>query len=371
MTFKRFVLIGLTLAGLAAITGLYIVPERREAVEPITEKWEISTHSNANSLSFTFWDDEDPPLIPEVCAKCHSTFGYWDFLGEDGSTAREVDQPAQTGTTVYCGACHNTSAHQMTQVAFPSGAEITGLEGEAVCMQCHQGRKAGADVEQATANLEVDTVSEDLSFINVHYAIAAATWLGSEAQGGYQYPNRTYVTRFEHVPDMQTCVQCHDPHSQSVDPQACSPCHVKVEGWNDLADIRTGDADYDGDGDNQEGLFGEIETLQAELSAAMQAYASQVAGAPLAYALDGPPYYVNDINENGQADEDEVNFGNNYAAWTPRLLRAAYNYHFSFQDPGQYAHNGLYVLQLLYDSLDDLGQTVSVNMDRPLRPTSQ
>jgi len=371
MTFKRLVLIGLSLAALAAIIGLYIVPERREAVEPITQKWEDSTHSDADAKSFTFWNDNDPPEIPVECAKCHSTFGYWDFLGEDGTTAREVDHPAQTGTTVYCVACHNPSAHQMTEVTFPSGAEITGLEGEAVCMQCHQGLKARDDVEQAIADLEEDAVSEDLSFVNVHYYIAAATWLGGEAQGGYEYHDRTYVTRFEHVPDMQTCVDCHDPHSQSVDPQACSPCHVKVEGWSDLPNIRTGETDYDGDGDIQEGLFGEIETLQAELYASMQTYASQVVGAPIAYVFDGPPFYVNDTNGNGQADEDEIDFGNNYSGWTPRLLRAAYNYHFSFQDPGHYAHNGRYVLQLLYDSLESIGQQVSVDMAGLFRPTTR
>jgi hypothetical protein len=36
-----------------------------------------------------------------------------------------------------------------------------------------------------------------------HYAVAAATQAGSEAQGGYQYPGKTYVGRFEHVEDSQ------------------------------------------------------------------------------------------------------------------------------------------------------------------------
>ncbi len=372
MNFKHLVLLGLGLAGLAVGIGLYVLPDWPESVDAISQKWEGSTHANAGSRAFTYWDEDEPPQIPETCAKCHSTFGFRDFLGADGSAVRTVDESAQTGTTVYCIACHNPPAHAMTQVGFPSGVEIDGLGAEAVCMQCHQNRRATADVEEATAGLEDDVVSDEMSFINVHYYVAAATWLGTEVQGGYQYPERAYVGRFEHVPDLQTCTECHDPHSQAVDPQACSPCHVRVVDGADVPGIRVRDedtVDYDGDGDVAEGLAGEIDTMQERLYQAIQAYATQVAGTPLGYA-NRFPYFVVDTNGNGQVDEDEANPGNRYSAWTPRLLRAAYNHHFSFQDPGNYAHNGRYVLQLLYDSLDDLGQQVSVDVTGLHRPAS-
>jgi hypothetical protein len=145
---------------------------------------------------------------------------------------------------------------------------------------------------------------------------------------------------------------------------------VTVAGPADVPLIRTGDQDYDGDGDVGEGLPGEIETMQEQVYQAMQAYASQVAGVPLIY-VNRFPYFLADTNGNGQADADEINFSNRYAAWTPRLLRAGYNYHFSVQDQGNYAHNGRYVLQLLYDSLDDLGQRVSIDIEGPLRPASR
>jgi hypothetical protein len=370
MTFKRLLLFVLGLLGLAALIGLYVVSDPPEPVETISQKWERSTHAAAGSESFTYWDEDDPPLIPVACAKCHSTYGYRDFLGEDGTAAGVVDQQAETGTTVYCIACHNPSAHAMARVGFPSGAEIDGLGPEAVCMQCHQGLRGTGDVEEATAGLDDDVVSGDLSFINVHYYIAAATWLGTEARAGYEYPGRSYVGRFEHVPDLQACVECHDPHSQAVVPQVCSPCHVAVAGPVDLRSIRTGDEDYDGDGNADEGLSGEIETMQEKVYQAMQAYASQVVGTPLLYT-DRFPYFFADTNENGQADSDEINPGNSYPAWTPRLLRAGYNYHFSLQDRGNYAHNGRYVLQLLYDSLDDLGGQISMDVEGPLRPPSR
>jgi hypothetical protein len=45
-------------------------------------------------------------------------------------------------------------------------------------------------------------------------------------------------------------------------------------------------------------------------------------------------------------------------------LRAAYNYQYSAKDPGAFAHNGLYIIQTLYDSLEDVGGDVS-GMTRP------
>ena len=43
-------------------------------------------------------------------------------------------------------------------------------------------------------------------------------------------------------------------------------------------------------------------------------------------------------------------------AWTPRLLRAAYNYQYIQKDPGVFAHNPMYAAQVLYDALEDLGE---------------
>ena len=60
----------------------------------------------------------------------------------------------------------------------------------------------------------------------------------------------------------------------------------------------------------------------------------------------------------GVADADETKFPNRYMAWTPRLLKAAYNYQFIIKDPGAYAHNSTYAIELLYDSLSDLGAKV-------------
>jgi hypothetical protein len=71
-----------------------------------------------------------------------------------------------------------------------------------------------------------------------------------------------------------------------------------------------------------------------------------------------------DTNANGVADPEEAVYENGFTGWTPRLLRAAYNYQWASKDPGSFAHNGEYILQALYDSLEDIGGDVSA-MTRP------
>jgi hypothetical protein len=46
------------------------------------------------------------------------------------------------------------------------------------------------------------------------------------------------------------------------------------------------------------------------------------------------------------------------------LLRAAYNYQYVAKDPGAFAHNAEYILQILYDSIKDVGGDTS-GMERP------
>lgn len=336
--------------------GFFAAPE---SIESVSAKWATSGHADFTSRSFTNWDANEPPVVPPTCAKCHSLTGYLDFLGTDGTEAGSLERVAGIGTVISCGACHNPEAHALTEVTFPSGADVTENSGAANCMQCHQGRASTTSVNRAIADLEPDTVSADLSFINVHYAVAAATLLGGDAEGGYQYAGKSYVGRFAHVADYATCSDCHDPHSTALNPDTCSPCHLNVVERADLPAIRQGTVDYDGDGDVSEPIAAEIAAFHDALYVALKDYAANVIGQPIVYGKGTFPYFFNDTNANGSADPDEVNFGNRYASWTPRLLQAAYNYQFVYKDPGAYTHNAPYALQLLYDSLEDLSQTVS------------
>ena len=111
--------------------------------------------------------------------------------------------------------------------------------------------------------------------------------------------------------------------------------------------------DYDGDGAT-EGIPGEVETLIEKLYAAILEKSVEV-GTPLVYESHSHPYFFNDTNANGVADPEEVDRANAFASWTPRLLRAAYNYQYAMKDPGAFAHNATYILQVLYDSIENVG----------------
>src|SRR5690606_24698179 len=88
---------------------------------PFYDEWANSPHNDTEGEPFNHWNEEDPPEVPTDCAKCHSTPGYMDHLGADGSTAGVVDAPAPIGTTIQCVACHNEVTLTKTSVVFPSG----------------------------------------------------------------------------------------------------------------------------------------------------------------------------------------------------------------------------------------------------------
>ena len=335
---------------------------------PFLDAWSSSGHADAAAEAFVQWNEEDPQEIPVECAKCHSTPGYLDFLGADGSAAGVVNAAAPIGTVVGCVACHNEATRAKDSVVMPSGVEITGLGREARCIECHQGRESTISITEALTQAAVtdeDTVSEELSFLNIHYYAAAATKYGTVAKGGYEYEGQTYDANFAHVDEFDTCIECHDPHTLEVKVEECSECHSGVTEVEDLREVRMqgSQVDYDGDGDIDEGIYSELEGLQTLLWQAIQSYAAEVAGKPTAYQVDTYPYFFIDTNADGQASEDEVNFENRYDAWTPRLLKATYNYQTSLKDPGAYAHGGKYIIQLLNDSLEDLNSALAQPID--------
>jgi hypothetical protein len=336
---------------------------------PYEEEWVGSGHADAEAEAFVHWNEDDPAEVPVDCAKCHSTPGYMDFVGADGSAAGTVDAAAPIGTVIECQACHNSGTETMTSVVFPSGAEITGLGPEARCMQCHQGRASKVSVDSSLEELglteDLDSVSADLRFINIHYFPAGATLYGTQAMGGYQYEGKMYDGKFRHVEGIDTCIGCHNQHSLEVRVEVCAECHEGVASVDDLQNTRMFGslADYNGNGDVSEGINAELEGLQAMLLQALQAYANEVSGTPIAYSSAAYPYFFIDGNGDGEVGDDEANSDNAYNAWTGRMLKAAYNYQMAAKDPGKFAHNAKYMVQLLYDSIEDLNSTLASPVD--------
>jgi hypothetical protein len=303
-------------------------------------------------------------MVPGTCAKCHSATGLPTFL------ANGVNVAVDPVNGFQCATCHDNvstfTRYTVDSVRFPSGATLTFGDGNDanLCINCHQGRESTVSVDRLIGDTPPDEQSEGLRFLNVHYFAAGATLFGTDAKGAYEYEGQTYLGQNQHIQGFNQCVECHSTHQLTVQVDKCSACHTNVQSVEDLHDIRMTPTDFDGDGDVTEGMANEIATVQEALYAAMNAYAADTVGTGVVYSPAAYPYFFADSNGNGEADPDEVVSDNAFTAWTPRLLRAAYNYQYSQKDPGVFAHNGKYMLQVLYDSLNDVGGDVT-GMTRP------
>ncbi|MEF2073089.1 cytochrome c3 family protein [Consotaella aegiceratis] len=341
---------------------------------PNLDAWRQSPHADVKSEAFRHWDEDG--VVEEACAKCHSTAGFQDFLGADGSAEGSIDSEHPTDVAeapgIACMACHNDVAQNMTVVPFPSGEEVEVYTADARCMVCHAGRASTPDVEKAVADAGVgdDTPSSDLSFINVHYRAAAATRYGGEVRGGFEYEGMEYAGYFFHDQASQTCNDCHNPHTVEVKVATCVECHqeVSADDKESLLAIRTSKTDFDGNGDTSEGIHAEVDALHEQLYAAIQSYAKNVVGSSIAYNEHTYPYFLADTDDSGAIEDAENQRSNGFKSWTPRLLKAAYNFQFVEKDPGAYAHNPNYVIQLMHDSIADLAtadDSITVPGERP------
>ena len=359
------VLMGLVLwvPALAQETEGASVPAQPEVLQGFYDDWVHSGHADITAEAFNHWNEDEEKVVPETCARCHSTPGYRDYLGVDGSAYLSVEEPAPLGTTITCDACHNEVTWTLTEVTFPSGAMVDGLGDASRCMVCHQGRESGVSVSNAIAEAgvtDMNEVSENLRFINIHYYAAAASLYGSEAHGGYEFEGKNYQMRGDHVEGYDTCISCHDPHTLEVKVDECTACH-DVSDEDDFENIRMNGSlkDYDGDGNTREGIAEEIETLQEMLYTAIQRYAAEVIGTPIVYDSHSYPYFFEDADGNGEVSEGD----GRYSTFSGLLLQTTYNFQVTMKDPGGFAHNPKYHIELLYDSIEMLNAQISEPVD--------
>jgi len=331
--------------------------------EQTLRAWLASPHANGEAEAFRHWDSERE--IPGTCAVCHSTVGIVDYLATPMKVPGVIDHPVPIGTKVECAACHNQGAAALKEVIFPSGQVVTTSDWSAVCTVCHQGRTSSNDVEAAIGDIDDDQVSAAIGFVNIHYAAAAATQQGGVARGGYQYAEHSYAGPFGHVAALSTCVNCHGAHDTAVKLENCTTCH---QGAADFRAIRTTPMDILGNGNLSNGIGVVIDELHLRLGTAVMTYAAEVVGAEIVYSDAAYPYFFNDTNANGIADKSETIFPNRYRNWTPRLLKAAYNFQFVGKDHGAFAHNPHYAIQLMIDSITDLAKVASVDTTGLTRP---
>jgi hypothetical protein len=359
--------------------------------EQIRELWLGSAHNAVNTEAFRHWDADIPAVISTSCAKCHSTTGYRDQLGVDGSTIGKVDKSVPVGETVQCEACHNDATATLTEVEFEStrtdpavigsGVIIKELGDESRCMVCHQGRESKVTIDRYITNAvvanddEVDGTSSDgdpaISFRNIHYFAAAATLFGRDAGVGYEYPEMGYERKFTHVEAYNTCIECHEPHTLKVKVEECADCHTILPGNLDDFEAAIEDlhktrmagtiADFDGDGDADEGIYEELDGMGAVLYKAIQEYAKDVVTKPIIYEGHSHPYFFED---KGTIGVFEPGVDTNFTSWSARLVKAAFNYQMWQKDPGAFAHNGKYIMELMYDSIANLNEHALVDVSK-------
>jgi hypothetical protein len=340
---------------------------------PFLEEWQESNHAEGWKHSFL---DREPALkqtkegvVPKECARCHATAGFHDLLGLDGSEAGTIEKDAIEDNGISCIACHNELTLELEEVTFPSGESVEVLTKDARCMTCHQGRNSTTSVNETleAAGVDDDEVSATLEYMDSHF-LPAATRFGGEAMGGYQYDDLEYEEYYIHDEEATLCYDCHSLHTEEVEVSSCDSCHRKVSDPKDYKKVRKTKTDFDGDGDVTEGIAFEIRALQKKLYGAIMSYSKSIAGHGMVYDAKSYPYFFNDTNDNGKLDEGESALDNKYSHWTPRLVKAAYNFQYLVNEPGAYVHNPFYSLQLLYDSMSDLSTKVSVDMDKIARP---
>jgi hypothetical protein len=294
-----------------------------------------------------------------------------------GETIPEAGVPAGNG--FMCSTCHDTAnfPNRLTlkDVTMPSGKVVSfGANADSnLCIDCHQGRASKKSVDDKIAQFPgaadaPDTVVAAIKdangadvkfgFINAHYLGIGAVWFGTDAQGFYEYDGKTYVGANPHVEvdGKPGCVGCHDAHAGTPKEELCKQCHGEVA----VDDIRgmSSTSDYNGNGNVTEGIRTEYRTLRDVLYVEIQKYAKAKAGTGITYNPDVYPYWFVDANGDDKADEVDGKT-TAYTTWTPRLLKAAYNYNFVRKNPGAAVHNGKYVIQIIVDSIEDIGGDVT------------
>jgi hypothetical protein len=344
-----------------------------------------SGHFDAGAEAFRHWDEDDDPdgvildgAVSSSCARCHSPGGF-DFWAEYGL---DLPKAAAVGDGFRCEQCHVEGADfkgdplrkYIDEVEFPGGylAVNPSTPGASqddtfLCISCHKGREGGLTVEaDIQARLNDGNPSTHPRFRNIHYLPAGGTLWGGTANVGYQYPMKTYKGKWLHAgepplnlsPDTAQCAFCHLKDHTFL-PQTSTTCEI-CHGSIALEDYRVNrPTDYDGDGNNTEKVKDEVQTYADRLLATLQDYASTVRGGTLTYDPDSYPYFG----------------GLTSSQWDEHLSRASFNYHFWVKEPGAWAHNTHYMLQLLWDSIEALqnaatAQALPLGTNRLTTPTT-
>jgi predicted CXXCH cytochrome family protein len=310
-------------------------------------------HFDGASEAARHWDKEG--AVDTSCSRCHGGESGFRFFAEHGGSIAV----AETANGLECGTCHTSFGEKpevlaVKNTSFPGNVRAALAGNDNLCSNCHSGRVGKADIDAAIA-------AGQMRFLNVHYLPAAATRQGTAARVGYEYDGKPYAGPLKHMGGVQ-CTSCHDPvssqHTFRIDDAweaRCRNCHADANGKPDNIRL-THLLDYDGDGNTTEPLAAELGGLGDRLLTAMAA-----AAGGLCYAESTYPYFFKDVDRDGKpaCSATDAVAANAFGPWTPKLMKAAHNFQLTHKDPGAWAHNFDYAVELLYDSIQDLAGDVS------------
>jgi hypothetical protein len=377
----------------------------------IVTQWTTSGHGDGFAEPWNHWNAD--ASISSSCARCHSAYGYRQLA--DSSTSTDPLKPTPPGVPWYtldansinpsyptvtsqspiyprvlnCEGCHEPNgggltlyqAGKLQEVAFPSGVRKTLGNSSNVCMQCHQGRQSGKSIPSCSTTTGYCSVPSE------HYLPEAATFFGTEVTAGYEYAAKTYAGKVpfaghEQI-EKQDCISCHinkrngstgattKDHNFVPELTDCNYCHwdanyADITDFEDLAlPFGSPNVDYDGDGVG-ESFRAEMDGLMDILVRALNIYAKAAGRPPLIFVPGQTSLsevtngcYIQDGCVPVTADPPV-----RYAFYDLRMVKAAYNWN-AARDRAAAIHNHKYVIQTVYDSIEDMDPASAVGLTRP------
>ncbi len=288
------------------------------------------------------------------CQKCHTHEGFLEFTQLGKIESDYIEWPSQPG----CFTCHNPHENgdfelrTTKPVTLVSGVQVDLGKGT-LCANCHQARTAPENVVKPTLAMKVS------SHFGPHHGPQANLFVGN---GAYEFPGKVYKNSGHRIEAKDSCIDCHmalpkgrygstpalgghsfflsDRHENgnvSLLTAPCESCHAGIKQLKGTRfyNVPAGD-DYDGDG-TIEAAQVEVEGLIARLVNA-EGNGLLQKGPQALFTATGDWNVIQDLELQRSTAE----------------MAALFNYKFFVEDRSMGAHNLIYTVQVLMDTISIL-----------------
>ena len=226
-------------------------------------------------------------------------------------------------------------------------------------MTCHQGRASGPDVDAAIAAAAAATATTPSARC---CASRTSTTTRPPRPCSPAAPRAATSTRARSTTSASATSTASTPASAATTRtprrckfDACASCHAGVNDVGAARDIRMMSSvgiDYDGDGNPTEGHLRRARRPARQAAGGASGRTARSTARRSATRPPPIPTGSSTATATATCSAAEAVGANGYKSWTPRLVRATYNFQLASKDPGAFAHNAKYIIQLLYDSVD-------------------